>query len=222
MRMRAKTFAETELYFKLRRSTLKRCSMSKGNTQLDDNIWRSFKEGDKNAFAALYRFYAGELLNYGSKISRDRTLVEDSIQDLFFELWNTRERITEPNSIKFYLFKALRYKIQRNAKSNDFINTLDVGMFENLASPSHESKLIRFEVQSEQMENLRTLIRQLPQRQQEAINLRYYHDFSNEEIAKIMGVNYQSACNFIFIAIRKLKLNLKVSVTSFLFFLIFF
>jgi len=222
MRMRAKTFAETELYFKLRRSTLKRCSMSKGDTQLDDNIWRSFKEGDKTAFAALYRFYAGALLNYGSKISRDRTLVEDSIQDLFFELWNTRERITEPNSIKLYLFKALRYKIQRNTKSNDFTNTLDVDLFENLASPSHESKLIRFEVQSQQMENLRTLIQQLPKRQQEAINLRYYHDFSNEEIARIMGVNYQSAANFIFLAIRKLKLNLKVSVTSFLFFLKFF
>ena len=220
--MRAKTFAETELYFKLRRSTLKRCSMSKGDTQLDDNIWRSFKEGDKTAFAALYRFYAGALLNYGSKISRDRTLVEDSIQDLFFELWNTRERITEPNSIKLYLFKALRYKIQRNTKSNDFTNTLDVDLFENLASPSHESKLIRFEVQSQQMENLRTLIQQLPKRQQEAINLRYYHDFSNEEIARIMGVNYQSAANFIFLAIRKLKLNLKVSVTSFLFFLKFF
>jgi RNA polymerase sigma factor (sigma-70 family) len=72
------------------------------------------------------------------------------------------------------------------------------------------------------MENLRTLIKQLPKRQQEAINLRYYHDFSNEEIAKIMGVNYQSAANFIFLAIRKLKLNLKVSVTSFFFFLNFF
>ncbi|MBT1688589.1 RNA polymerase sigma factor [Dawidia soli] len=196
--------------------------MSKGDTQLDDNIWRSFKDGDKAAFAALYRFYVGALLNYGSKISGDRTLVEDSIQDLFFELWNTRERITEPNSIKFYLFKALRYKIQRNTKSNDFTNTLDLDLFENLASPSHESKLIRFEVQSQQMENLRALISQLPKRQQEAINLRYYHDFSNEEIAKIMGVNYQSAANFIFQAIRKLKVNLKVSVTSFFIFLNFF
>lgn len=196
--------------------------MCKGDTQLDDQIWRSFKGGDKTAFAALYRIYAGALLNYGNRISWDRTLVEDSIQDLFFELWNTRERITEPNSIKLYLFKALRYKIHRNIKSNDFTNTLDLELFENLASPSHESKLIRFEVQSEQMENLRTLIKQLPKRQQEAINLRYYHDFSNEEIAKIMGVNYQSAANFIFQAICKLKLNLKVSVTSFLFFLTFF
>jgi RNA polymerase sigma factor (sigma-70 family) len=196
--------------------------MSRNEPPLDDTLWRSFKEGDKAAFAALYRFFAGALLNYGNKISGDRTLVEDSIQDLFFELWNTRERLAEPNSIKFYLFKALRYKILRNTKTNDLIRTLDIDLFEALASPSYESKLIRLEVQSQQMANLRALIRQLPKRQQEAINLRYYHDFSNEEIAKIMGVNYQSAANFLFSAIRKLKLNLKVSVTGFFFFLKFF
>jgi RNA polymerase sigma factor (sigma-70 family) len=71
------------------------------------------------------------------------------------------------------------------------------------------------------MENLKTIINQLPKRQQEAINLRYYHNFSNEEIAQIMGVNYQSVSNFIYTALRKLKLNLQVSITSFLFFLFF-
>ena len=196
--------------------------MPDSTTQIDEKVWRSFKNGDKAAFAALYRVYAGALLNYGYKIASDRALVEDSIQDLFYELWNNRARVAEPNSIKYYLFKALRYKISRNAKTNDRSFPLDIELLEELSSPSHESKLIRFEVQSLQMENLRTIIKQLPKRQQEAINLRYYHDFSNEEVAKIMGVNYQSAANFIFSALRKLKLNLKVSVSIFLIFLKFF
>jgi RNA polymerase sigma factor (sigma-70 family) len=189
------------------------------NTPPDENIWRSFKDGDTAAFDALYRFYAAALLNYGNKISSDRTLVEDSIQDLFFELWKNRQRTSEPKSIRLYLFKALRYKIYRNIKANDFTNALDIELHPELSFPSHESKLIGIEVESLQMENLRTLIRQLPGRQQEAINLRYYHGFSNDEIAAIMGVNYQSACNFIFAALRKLKLNLNVSVSSFAIFL---
>jgi RNA polymerase sigma factor (sigma-70 family) len=191
-------------------------------TSPNDNVWRLFKNGDKAAFATLYRLHVGALLNYGHKISSDRALVEDSIQDLFYELWNNRTRIVEPDSVKFYLFKALRYKIYRNAKGNDFAYSFDIGLFDRLASPSHESKLIRLEVESAQMENLRTIISQLPKRQQEAINLRYYHNFSNEEVAKIMGVTYQSACNFIFAALRKLKLNLKVSVSAILLFFKFF
>ena len=196
--------------------------MSDPNAQLDEKVWRSFKNGDEAAFAALYRFYVGALLNYGYKIASDRALVEDCIQDLFFELWNNRSRVVEPNSVKYYLFKALRYKIIRSAKTNDRAHALDAGLLEELTSPSHESKLIRFEVESLQMENLRALIRQLPKRQQEAINLRYYHNFSNEEVANIMGVTYQSACNFLFSALRKLKLNLKVSVSIFLILLKFF
>ena len=72
------------------------------------------------------------------------------------------------------------------------------------------------------MANLKELISNLPKRQQEAINLRYYHNFSNEEIAQIMGVNYQSACKFVYTALKSLKLNLQVSITSWLFLIIFF
>jgi RNA polymerase sigma factor (sigma-70 family) len=188
-----------------------------------DGVWRAFKNGDKAAFASLYTFYIRELLTYGYTITSDHTLIEDSIQDLFFELWQSRQRISDTTSVKFYLFKALRYKIIRNLKSNALVNFQDIELHLNdLSSPSHESRLIGFEVQSLQMENLKMLISQLPKRQQEAINLRYYHGFSNEEIAQIMGVNYQSVCNFIFSALRKLKDNLKVSVTSFFIFFSFF
>jgi RNA polymerase sigma factor (sigma-70 family) len=188
-----------------------------------DSVWRAFKNGDKAAFASLYGIYISELLTYGYTITSDHSLIEDSIQDLFFELWQSRQRIADTTSVKFYLFKALRYKIIRNLKSNPLVNFQDIELHRNdLSYPSHESRLIGFEVQSLQMENLKMLIGQLPKRQREAINLRYYHGFSNEEIAQIMGVNYQSVCNFIFSALRKLKDNLKVSVTSFFLFFSFF
>lgn len=196
--------------------------MSEHTTQYDE-VWRSFKNGDKASFEKLYRLHAPSLLNYGYKISSNRVLIEDSIQDLFIELWQNRERVSETTSVKFYLFKALRYKVNRNLKLDGLLNLQDIeDHYNDLASPSHEAKLIGLEVQSLQMENLRTLISQLPKRQQEAINLRYYHNFSNEEVAQIMGVNYQSACNFIFSALKKLKLNLKVAVSSLLLFINFF
>lgn len=187
-----------------------------------DPLWQSFKRGNKDAFALIYREHVKGLLNYGYKITSDRTLIEDSIQDLFFELWKNRANISETTSIRFYLFKALRYKIVRNARAGGMsvLRQLDEEAA-NVAELSHESYLIGLEVQSLQMANLRELIAALPRRQQEAINLRYYHNFSNDEIARIMGVNYQSACKFIYSALKSLKLNLQVSVTSWLFFIFF-
>jgi len=187
-----------------------------------DPVWQAFKKGSRDAFAAIYRQHVRDLLNYGYKVSSDRRLIEDSIQDLFIELWKNRAGLSDTTSIRFYLFKALRYKILRNTKLSAtlYLQQIDA-VAEQLSVSAHENYLIGMEVQSFQMAHLKDLISNLPKRQQEAINLRYYHNFSNEEVARIMGVNYQSACKFIYTALKNLKLNLQVSITSYLLLIIF-
>ncbi|HEY8933656.1 MAG TPA: sigma-70 family RNA polymerase sigma factor [Cyclobacteriaceae bacterium] len=175
-----------------------------------DPMWASFKNGNRKAFEVIYRENAKSLISYGYKITSNKAVVEDSIQDLFFELWESRERIANTTSVKFYLFKALRYKVCRNLSKIDFENLQDISGLENeLWLHSHESALINFELEMRQHNALKTQLDLLPSRQQEAINLRYFNDFSNEEVAQIMDLNYQSACNLIYSALRKLKLYLK-------------
>lgn len=174
------------------------------------NLWKAFRNGDKCAFEKIYRTYSRDLLNYGFKVVRDRKLVEDSIQDLFFELWQSRRNLSEVSPVKFYLFKALRYKIVRNAKTSDITGSLDeIPMGDESISFPHENYLIEMEMQSFQLIHLKESIEKLPKRQQEAINLRYYHNFSNDQIAGIMGVNYQSACKFIYSALKNLRITLR-------------
>ena len=185
--------------------------------------WIAFKKGDKVAFERIYRSHAGRLLTYGYRVTSDKGVIEDSLHDLFVELWQNRERLADTTSIRFYLFKALRYKIQRNLRRDELTAYEDIGNSKSLmTSPSHESLLTSLELQSEQLANLNTILNGLPQRQQEAINLRYYNNFSNEEVAAIMGVNYQSACKFIYTALKKLRDNLRIAVSSFLIFINFF
>lgn len=187
-----------------------------------DLTWQAFKKGSREAFERIYRKNIRDLLNYGYKVTSDRRLIEDSIQDLFFELWKNRAGLSDTTSIRFYLFKALRYKIVRNARIDSDRHLVEVkSVGDDIIDGSHESYLIGLEVQSDQMANLRELIAALPRRQQEAINLRYYHNFSNEEIARIMGVNYQSACKFIYSGLRNLKANLQISITCWLFAIFF-
>lgn len=169
-------------------------------------LWNAFREGDKEAFASIYQLYARPLLSYGYKVTSDNTLVEDSIQDLFIELWHSRANLSATDSVKFYLFRALRNKILRNkAKVEiEILNDFSVES-SHLFEVSNETLMIDEEVYQLQISQLQTSLQKLPKRQQEAINLRYYHDFSNEEVAQIMGVNYQSACKFIYTGLRFLK-----------------
>lgn len=178
-----------------------------------DKTWYAFKDGNKEAFAQIYHEHVKALLKYGYKIHGNKSFVEDCVQDLFIEIWKNRANLSETTSVKFYLFRALRYKILRKINEESRIELQSLESFQNLSLTHIENDLIDLEVQSLQMGHLKDTINALPARQKEAINLRFYNNFSNEEVARIMGVNYKSACRFIYMAIKKLKINLKVSVS---------
>ena len=52
---------------------------------------------------------------------------------------------------------------------------------------------------------IREMLSQLPERQIEVITLRYFEDFSVEEIADIMGINEKSVRNLIYKAITSFR-----------------
>jgi RNA polymerase sigma factor (sigma-70 family) len=188
----------------------------------DISLWNAFRKGDKESFRIIYKKYVPALLNYGMKISEDAELVEDCIQDLFVELWNSGERLSSTSCIKFYLFKALRFKIYRNQVASHAKEMMPIeGFMMLLKSPSEEDIQIQHEMKTTQLLHLKEALETLPERQREAINLRYYHRFSNEEIAEIMNIGYNSAAKLIYAALKNLKESLKVAV-SFLFFLLIF
>jgi RNA polymerase sigma factor (sigma-70 family) len=182
--------------------------------QEDNFLWDDFRKGDKKAFQSIYQKYAPALLNYGGRITADTSLTEDSIQDLFVELWKSGEKLSCTTSIKFYLFKALRSKIIRNLKASHSMEMVSIeGFMTVLRSPSQESYQVQLEAASFQIQHLKQTLERLPARQREAINLRYFHHFSNEEISQMMGITYQSACKFIYAGLKTLRENLKVAVS---------
>ena len=89
------------------------------------SYWNDFKRGDEKAFETIFLLFHKELFQYGYKIVANRSLVDDCIQELFLELWQSKERITVPLSVKSYLFRALRYKIMRAVKKENRFASFD-------------------------------------------------------------------------------------------------
>lgn len=169
--------------------------------------WLQFMDGDRDAFAALYRQHILHLVAYGLRLCPDRDLLKDQVQELFMELWNSRKNLSPPESAKFYLFKALRYKLIRLEKNRYFRDhTARVAMdLTSLLQDSVEASIIENEAYASQVASLRQAIRTLSVRQQEAIQLRYYQGFSHEQIADLMDLNYQSVSNLLHRALSRLK-----------------
>lgn len=175
--------------------------MDKDIFKEDHALWKAFKAGSEPAFEQIYRREIRGLIHYGKKQTRDVVLIQDTVQDLFLEIWNSRSRLTDTDNIRFYLLRALRNKLSKRipgAGRTEFHS-------EEISEPSVEFAIVEDETRSSRLLRLDQALQKLSKRQQEAINLRFYHDLSNEEVARIMGVNYQSACKFIYSGLKILK-----------------
>lgn len=180
----------------------------------DKVLWSQFKKGDRESFSLIYQQNITALLNYGLKINADSAILKDNIQDLFIELWNTRVNLSEVDSIKFYLFKALRFKLIRFEKKQAVSNKLSLILLETPKEKtdlSTEDKIIDEETHENQRELLQKALMSISTRQKEAIQLRFYHGFTREQIADLMQLNYQSVSNLLYTAILRIREKLKTS-----------
>ncbi len=147
-------------------------------------------------------------MSYGKRMSSDADQVADAVQDVFLEIWKRRATLTTPNTIRFYLFRILRNRlIGHLTRTNDPLHQANdlTDVDDALGLPSIEASLTESDTQQQQQSRLRRAIESLPPRQQEALTLAYYHQFSNEDIAQIMGINPQSVTNHISRAILALR-----------------
>lgn len=180
------------------------------NNPDETSLWIAFKKGDIRAFEQLYNRYFEVLANYGHRYCTDKQQLEDAIQDVFVDVWRRRQHLADVESVKFYLFRALRHQVIRNTR-NDLLETSeDINDFlDFLVAFSSEHQSIEQETHITQTQAVTKAIAQLTQRQQEAINLRFYHGMSLDEMTQLMSLSKQSVSNLLFKAYSVLRLTIK-------------
>ena len=174
---------------------------------MENDAWRRLRNGDILALASIFDEYKDDLFSYGNHVFQKRELVENAIQDLFVELASKWSRLPEVNCLKAYLFRALRYKIQRQLlESNTKNERLCRNVFDDdLIQSSPEDQLVNSETKRLNDQKMRYTILQLAPREREIIHLRFYQDLSFEKIADIMNLNYQTSRNLLARAIKKIR-----------------
>lgn len=167
-------------------------------------LWTSLKKGDRDALGKLFSVYYPQLIKYGSKLCADHELLEDSIQDLFAEIWQSKAS-SEVESVKAYLFKALKYKIFKTQRHRLFKNHNSGLTDEMLFEISHETFLVEQQESRDRALKLINVLSQLPNRQREVIYLKIFQELSYEEVSDIMNINYQVCRNLMSQAIKTLR-----------------
>ncbi len=179
------------------------------------SLWKSFRSGSEIALEHLIRSYTTPLTYYGRKMVSNDDLIQDCIQETFIELWQYRAGLRDLTEIKPYLLTCLRRKIVKALKVENFV-TLEEHNADHLFNLHFtiEDQLIENETEADTVRILNSYINSLSKRRKEIIYLKYYENLSNEEIAAVMGIKYQTATNLLHEALNSLR-NLIPSQSTF-------
>jgi RNA polymerase sigma-70 factor (sigma-E family) len=139
-----------------------------------------------SAAAAVTELYAGHalgLVRLAVLLVGDRASAEDIVQDAFLGLYRRWDRLPNTSAPLAYLrvsvVNGCRTRLRRRTRSRQ------VGNFTERPAESAEAIVM---LGAEQRAVAGALLR-LPERQREALVLRYYLDLSEAEIATAMGIS---------------------------------
>src|SRR5690625_4483718 len=82
----------------------------------DVRLWKRLLGDDQEALSKLFQKYYRPLLNYGLKLIPQEELVKDSIQELFYSMWEQRDNLSEVEYVRSYLYISLKRTIYRQNK----------------------------------------------------------------------------------------------------------
>lgn len=171
----------------------------------DEELWTLLPKNNREAFALLYQRNIQTLFNFGLKLTSDRELIKDTLQELFTEFWKKRNTLSDVQLVKIYLIKSFRYKLLRTIAKSNKTRTYNL---EELLTDMPDLELTENELALERQKLLKKQLQRLSERQREVIHLRYFQNLNHEEIADIMNMNYQSVSNLLHRALKKLRAEL--------------
>ncbi len=169
--------------------------------------WRNLKDGNKAAFQKIYFEHYRFLYNYCRKYTNNVALVEDLLQELFITIFEKKERLSDTNNIRLYLFCSIRRTLFRTLNSRELkiTDSFDFSHPEFHFDEGVEPDYGDDEEQNRLRKLLFNSINTLGERQKEMIYLKYFSGLGSKEIADVLGVSYQTVRNTLCNALQKIR-----------------
>lgn len=156
--------------------------------------------GEEKAFAALVKKYSGLLYTYLFKIVKDHDVAGDVVQEIFTQLWLTRESLTKVESFRSYLFVISRNHAIRLLKNIDKEQE-SLRQWWHWKGETAHSPVALEDVPAEAFDVvIREAINRLPPQQQKAWLLSRRDGRKYAEIAAEMNISRESVKKYLQIA----------------------
>jgi RNA polymerase sigma factor (sigma-70 family) len=177
-----------------------------------DRRWvEGTRRHDEAAFDDMFVAFHESMLRYAVLKLGTRDEADETVQDVFIDVWKLGERWIVRGSVSAYLFGALRRKVvdasRRQKKRNRWFERAERG--EEITEVLPRATATEARVQAKELDDrIRRALDALPGRCQETLVLSRDYDCSYDEIAQRMGVSRETVRTQLKRAYAKLRAEL--------------
>ena len=172
----------------------------------DEELWAELKGGHKKSLRTLFLRYYDSLFSYGLTVTSKEEVIEDCLQELFYQLWDQQDNLSQVQKVKGYLWISFRRRLMKKLKKRNHKNRSAVSLRDGMKKGiSVEKAFITDEQTTYIHKKLAQICAELTQREREVLFLKYYEGMSYSEIEQILDLEYQTVRNYMYRAIERLR-----------------
>ncbi|WP_029906743.1 RNA polymerase sigma-70 factor [Prevotella sp. 10(H)] len=175
------------------------------NNESDEDLLTLVKGGNKKAFDAFFLRYYASLCAYAKQYVKAED-THEAVQDVMMWVWENSENIKISQSVRSYIFGAVRYKclniINSNSTKKRAMNILHEEMMDIYESPD-------FYILQDLTEKIEDAINNLPDLYREAFIKNRFENKTYQQIATELGVSPKTIDYRIQQALKILRVSLR-------------
>lgn len=185
-------------------------SMANYSSMTDEQLVKAYADGANQAFDHLLKRHQNRIFTYILRIIKNEDIANDIFQETFVKAINTirQGRYTENGKFPAWISRIAhnliidyyRQEKAENLQSSD-LSEVDILNRKELCEQTIEDIIISDQIR----EDVKYLIKELPQLQREVLTMRYYQNLSFKEIAELTGVSINTALGRMRYAILNLR-----------------
>ncbi|MEO2050265.1 MAG: RNA polymerase sigma-70 factor [Allomuricauda sp.] len=176
----------------------------------EQQLIKKLRRGEVEAYEYLFKEYYEWLCNYVFRISGNRNLSKDIVQEVMVRFWEKKKEVVVRESLKGYLIKASHNQflqhLRKEKKQPDLLNKI---RWDTILDSYFERKEDDLHVKSALLK-LDELIEMLPPKCKEIFIMNKLERRKYREIAQDMGISIKTVENQMSKALRIIRENASV------------
>ena len=156
----------------------------------DTEITGRIRKGDIGQFELLFRSSYVSLVRYAKTLIKDHDTAEEIVQDLFFRLWQDREKLNIESSLNGYLFRSVHNRCLHYIEHNKVVERHAEEMsYQPARNPGKSSDILNYK---ELQEKIARILERLPERCGKIFYMNRFEGLKYSEIAEKLSVSVKT------------------------------